>query len=318
MFQLATILTTRSSQISAFASRAEKRTEKFPLSPSSFPPVPVHADSIQFNSLSSCGIALHTYHLLTACGIAFETTLVTTSAHCKQVRMFGKNDDGKTLPIYTAVLFDAEQVSSSEAMRCQKEPLLSEADGDSVQRRRRSSTTSKTSYATMKALCFVIGSLLGIVFSMTGFYIQEQYQFQHILYYSLSWSCFTSAFAYIAFFFWMYDENDEKKLEVTEFYFALGVFLGFCGACTTTDIVLGMPWQSIVVTVLVALCWAMLMAYCANTDRHDGLDEDSTSFFGVLGKKWLVLYKNKNAPQEEGKAFLRQRKGTVLPTVYIG
>lgn len=46
-----------------------------------------------------------------------------------------------------------------------------------------------------------------------------------------------------------------------EYMFALGVFLGFCGACTVADVVLGMPWTSVLGTMGVAMLWGVIMWY---------------------------------------------------------
>lgn len=252
--------------------------------------------------------------------------------------MRGNGFDDRTLPVYTARLYDGDMMvvpsgdddQESQSMRAQKEPLLQIHDYDYDTKQ--SSSSSSSSYNTMKALCFLGGSVLGMIFSIAGFYIQEHFQFEQILWYSLVWSCFTSASAYLAFYFWMMgnseDSEDERRLEVTEYYFALGVFLGFCGSCTATDVVLGMPWQSIMVTVIVAICWALLMAYCAGSD--DSYNSSSSgrrnqkgggaSFFTKRGA-WKILNFNKEkTPKEEQEAFLRQRttgKGTVLPIVFV-
>lgn len=47
--------------------------------------------------------------------------------------------------------------------------------------------------------------------------------------------------------------------EHLEYFFALGVFAGFCTACTITDVRYGLPLSSILMTFVVACAWALLM-----------------------------------------------------------
>lgn len=114
-------------------------------------------------------------------------------------------------------------------------------------------------------LCFFVGSLIGIISSMTGFLLQQHFQFESILAFALTWSCVTSVTSYLLFYGFFFTEaelhiNSPSSLE---YYFALGVFLGFCVCCTGTDVLIGMPAQSILLTVMVGILWALLMMYCA-------------------------------------------------------
>ena len=77
-----------------------------------------------------------------------------------------------------------------------------------------------------------------------------------------------------------------RKILLLEYYFALGVFLGFCLACTVTDCLLGMPLRSIVVTVTVAITWALLMVYCGSAEYDD---EEVESSHGRKGKVITVM-----------------------------
>jgi len=153
--------------------------------------------------------------------------------------------------IYAAVLYEGDlpgssSTASSDCLKSQREPLLRVADStaqDEQQEQRPSTSPSccRNKSCGSKAGCFAVGALLGIAFSVAGFYLQEVYHFRHILWYSLCWSCLTSASAYVAFYFWtvsgswccycradgtIEDEDDtqellaadlHEKLEVTEY-----------------------------------------------------------------------------------------------------
>lgn len=129
---------------------------------------------------------------------------------------------------------------------------------------------------------FLVGSVIGIGFSVLGFYVQDTFQFESIHWYSLGWSCFTSLAAYLMFYCCMREKSEMSEAPLNrqvlslEYFFALGVFLGFCVACTAIDILLGMPVRSIVLTVTVAIMWALLMAYCGSVDGDDEDDVDNT------------------------------------------
>jgi hypothetical protein len=99
-----------------------------------------------------------------------------------------------------------------------------------------------------------------------------------VVLFSLAWSSLTSIAAYLFFgIFWsivlyMNQESvhfnelssDAFMVDVLEYHYALGVFLGFCLACTVTDVLHGMPWFSVLSTLGIALLWAKLMMWFAS------------------------------------------------------
>jgi hypothetical protein len=132
---------------------------------------------------------------------------------------------------------------------------------------------------------FFVGSVWGMFFSVLGFYVQQSCRFRSILAYSLSWSCLTSLASFGLFYGtgWVLDRVTSLPYEhyenarTLEYSFAVGVFSGFCTACTITDVVLGMPLRNILVTVAVAVVWAAVMVYCgasATGGDEDDYDDD--------------------------------------------
>jgi hypothetical protein len=85
---------------------------------------------------------------------------------------------------------------------------------------------------------------------------------------------------------------DDDVMPVAEYHVALGVFLGFCVACTVTDYIYGMSYGNILVTVVIAIMWACLM---------------------VVFSKGSLPSSDKNRTTMTTKA----RKGTVLPLVMV-
>jgi NhaP-type Na+/H+ or K+/H+ antiporter len=220
-------------------------------------------------------------------------------------------------PIYTAVLLDLE---TAEALQQQlSAPLLSHGDDDHDDDANAlsSSTSSKsTSTAkTAKIVNFLAGICIGVIFSSLGFRVLVQHWHNmgqsDVMLFSVIWSSVTSAAAYIMFstlytvtccYFGSSNNSDaaacmesSKLISILEYCFAIGVFLGFCGACTWTDVAYGMPASSIALTVVVAAVWACLMLYCAFATSKLAQDEE-----------------------EEQLAQRRiSRRGTVLPLVFV-
>ncbi|EEC46370.1 predicted protein [Phaeodactylum tricornutum CCAP 1055/1] len=89
--------------------------------------------------------------------------------------------------------------------------------------------------------------------------------------------------------------SSPMDLHRTEYGFAIGVFLGFSAACAVSDISYGLSWICISGTVITALAWALLMAWC-----------------GRLG---LPTYPSQ--PSEHNAQQRHLRKGTILPTVFV-
>lgn len=210
-------------------------------------------------------------------------------------------------PIYTAVLLDLE---TAEALQQQLSvPLLSHDDYDVTVKQSSSSSTAAT---TVKVLNFLMGVCIGVIFSCLGFRVLIQHWdtmgHTDVMLFSVVWSSVTSVAAYMLFsllyictccFFGSKSNStaaacteSPQMISILEYCFAVGVFLGFCGACTWTDVAYGMPTSSILLTVLVAALWACLMIYCAIATTKD--DDD-----------------------EEQEPAQRRRRGTVLPLVFV-
>jgi hypothetical protein len=171
---------------------------------------------------------------------------------------------------------------------------------------------------------FAVGSLLGILFSAAGFWIQEAFRFANIFWYSLAWSCLTSVASYAIFYGWTVccpsssssvaaaaesaagPTSSRSTTVKSEYHFALGVFLGFCLACIVTDVLLRMPLKSILMTVAIAVAWAGVMAYCGTLEDDDGVDEEGEDAIedGRVARPTAALLQG-------------ERKGTVLPLVIV-
>ena len=210
-------------------------------------------------------------------------------------------------PIYTAVLLDLE---TAEALQQQlNAPLLSHADDDD-DAHALSSSSSTTTATAVKVFNFLTGLCVGAMFSCLGFCVLIQHWHAmgqtDVMLFSVIWSSVTSAAAYLLFsamyaatccFFGSNNSSismeSTKTISMLEYCFAVGVFLGFCGACTWTDVAYGMPAESILLTVAVAVLWACLMIYCAFVTSPSEQEE------------------------EEERAQRRSRRGTILPLVFV-
>jgi hypothetical protein len=166
---------------------------------------------------------------------------------------------------------------------------------------------------------FAVGAVLGILFSVAGFYLQETFRFANIFWYSLAWSCLTSVASYALFYGWTVLCGSRRRPShpgsaaaattsatssvKSEYHFALGVFLGFCLACIVTDVFLRMPLKSILMTIAIAVAWAGVMAYCGSLeDEGDDCDADTNGH--VLARPTAAMFRG-------------ERKGTVLPLVLV-
>jgi hypothetical protein len=210
-------------------------------------------------------------------------------------------------PIYTAVLLDLE---TSEALQQQlSAPLLSHDDDDDANALSSSSASESTSTATtVKILNFLAGICIGVIFSCLGFRVLVEHWHTmgqtDVMLFSVIWSSVTSAAAFILFSIlytatcYYFGSNNStaaclestKTIAILEYCFAVGVFLGFCGACTWTDVVYGMPTSSILLTVVVAALWASLMIYCAfATSKSEQEAEDKEIAQRRIGRRGTVL-----------------------------
>ncbi|KAL7558326.1 hypothetical protein ACA910_019356 [Epithemia clementina (nom. ined.)] len=134
---------------------------------------------------------------------------------------------------------------------------------------------------------FLSGASIGVLFSVLGFRILLAYQgdnsYKNIFLFALIWSTVTSTAAYAVFgMAWSYMMSvyseipqvyaslvDEDFLADMEYYFALGVFIGFCAACTVSDIIYGLPWTGVMLTVAVAFLWTLVMTWFASRGRDE-------------------------------------------------
>ena len=185
-------------------------------------------------------------------------------------------------PIYTAVLLEVQQEGGSleEPLLVQGEERSSESSSNDIQET--ATHTSALPRGMIRVLTFLGGMILGCVFSVMGFNeLFSNYRDvlgKKVVLFSLAWSSLTSVAAYLFFgIFWSavlyfhqesvhFDElsSDAFMVDVLEYHYALGVFLGFCLACTVTDVLHGMPWFSVLSTLFIALLWAKLMMWFAS------------------------------------------------------
>jgi hypothetical protein len=222
-------------------------------------------------------------------------------------------------PVYTAVLLDLETV---EALQEQLNvPLLSqETNNNNDDHDDHVIMESNKTTNTVKVLNFLTGLCVGVMFSCAGFavLIQHWHTMGHkdVMLFSIVWSSVTSVAAYLLFsllyigtcsYFGPTTSScrsnltlavsnaleSERTISMLEYCFAVGVFLGFCGACTWTDVAYGMPASSILLTVVVATVWATLMVYCA------------------------MVTSRKDSDEQQQYVQPRGRKGTVLPMIFV-
>jgi hypothetical protein len=192
-------------------------------------------------------------------------------------------------PIYTAVLVPLLPLSN-ETQPNKKKSRRHESieDNDDLsfplldQTISRKDSVDGHEITTSHKICnFFLGTLIGMAFSVSGFHlllhkyslaIWNPYQ---VILFALGWSSVTGIVAYLCFMAVHYYgfQTPYKVWERLEYYFAMGVFLGFCAACTITDVVFGLPMRSILVTLTVAFAWALLMMTCATNNSTD--DDDS-------------------------------------------
>jgi hypothetical protein len=65
------------------------------------------------------------------------------------------------------------------------------------------------------------------------------------------------------------DEDKAEDEEPNEYYFCVGVFVGFCAMCMTHDILQGFPIRDVLIlTGLPAVAFALLMLLCASRKRR--------------------------------------------------
>eukprot|EP00522_Entomoneis_paludosa_P012252 CAMPEP_0172450436 /NCGR_PEP_ID=MMETSP1065-20121228/8772_1 /TAXON_ID=265537 /ORGANISM="Amphiprora paludosa, Strain CCMP125" /LENGTH=188 /DNA_ID=CAMNT_0013202217 /DNA_START=20 /DNA_END=586 /DNA_ORIENTATION=+ len=176
-------------------------------------------------------------------------------------------------------------------------PLLSEEErSEAIQASNEKDETPMESHK-YKTLPFIGGSIIGAAFSIIGFRLLIETQghdsYKNIFLFALLWSTVTSTVAYIFFgLLWTallqaYQNTKVYKiladydfLADIEYYFALGVFIGFCFACTISDIVYGLPWVGVTLTIVVAGLWTLVMTWFASRGREE--DRNGTSLPSVV------------------------------------
>jgi hypothetical protein len=188
-------------------------------------------------------------------------------------------------PIYTAVLLEVTSVDqdcSRSSDNGLEEPLLGRGERASEESTRRGDGEGDLPRRMIRVLTFLGGMILGVCFSIMGFnelfHNYRDVSGKKVVLFSLAWSSLTSIAAYLFFgIFWSivlylkqesvhFTElsSDAFMVDVLEYHYALGVFLGFCLACTVTDVLHGMPWFSVLSTLAIALLWAKLMMWFAS------------------------------------------------------
>lgn len=227
-------------------------------------------------------------------------------------------------PICAAVLLD--NVDTVEALQQQLNvPLHShhvEDDDDHDAHATQSSSASKitcmqrrkstrSTARTVKILNLLTGLYTGVMFSCAGFCVLLQHWHtmrpKDVMLFSVVWGSLTSVSAYLLFsvlyigtccyFGNSSNRSNSKCLEspqtisILENCFAAGIFLGFCGVCTWTDVAYGTSPSVILLAVVMATFWACVMIYCA---------------FARLTSR-----NNKTEVEQEQPAKPRRRQGTV-------
>lgn len=135
----------------------------------------------------------------------------------------------------------------------------------------------------LRAAQLLGGSLIGVASAVAGLYLLNgglDFPSCHVFLFALVWSSITAATAYGVFAIviqlqssYFQSSNDNSIIDdeaaqsqpadpLTEYNFALGVFVGFCSTCTVHDALSGVPYISILCTAGVAVAWAVFMAIC--------------------------------------------------------
>jgi hypothetical protein len=163
-------------------------------------------------------------------------------------------------------------------------PSSSTRENTCTNKRRRKSASSTVT--KVKTLNFLTGLCTGVMFSCAGFTVLLQHWHnmrpKDVMLFSLVWGSVTSAAAYLLFSLLRTgtcchfgnssnrsSNSNSKCLEspqiisILENSFAAGIFLGFCGVCTWTDVAYGTSPSILLLTVIVATLWLCLMMYCA-------------------------------------------------------
>jgi preprotein translocase subunit SecG len=216
-------------------------------------------------------------------------------------------------PICKAVLLDMEMVEALQQQQQLNSPFLTQHaeddnDHDALATQSSSSSTNTSSDASasssiisrtatkVQILNFLTGLCTGVMFCCAGFTVLHQHWDnmgpKDVLLFSVVWGCVTSIVTCLLFSLLFIgttrcsvgnNSSNSKCLEsrqtisILENCFGAGIFLGFCGACTWTDVAYGTSTNIHILTVVVAVFWACLMIYCAlatSTSRTNIAEEE--------------------------------------------
>lgn len=141
---------------------------------------------------------------------------------------------------------------------------------------------------------FVFGMIVGFAcYCLVDSRVVPNLDFRNVLLNSLAtallWSTITSLLAYGIFWAtWMLLERQETReeennnlfqsqefFEQVEYYFTLGVFLGFCTACTVDVILFGIPFLGVMSMVFVAFLWTLVMLKVAPVRHQKILNQEA-------------------------------------------
>mmetsp|Transcript_2571 Transcript_2571/g.3437 ORF Transcript_2571/g.3437 Transcript_2571/m.3437 type:complete len:189 (-) Transcript_2571:123-689(-) len=127
---------------------------------------------------------------------------------------------------------------------------------------------------------FLFGVLIGLAcYCLVDSHLIPSFKLSNVLANSmataLTWSIVTSALAYSIFWGgWVVlglknsVSADQDFFEHMEYYFTLGVFLGFCVACTIDVVMFGIPLLGIMAMVGVAMMWTFAMLKVAPPSKQ--------------------------------------------------
>jgi hypothetical protein len=196
-------------------------------------------------------------------------------------------------PICTAVLLDMQTVEALQSHLTDKDDDYDDAQDNTSLSSSSSSTikitesklssSPKSVATTVNISTFLTGICTGAMLSCVGFaFLLQHWQTlssRDIMLFALVWGVVTCVAAYLLFNLLLYTgtrchfgssnsnrssiKESRKTAALLENCFGSGIFLGFSGVCTSTDVVQGMATSIIILTMVVASLWACLMIYCA-------------------------------------------------------
>jgi len=173
-------------------------------------------------------------------------------------------------PIYTAVLMPLRSLRNENELSL---PLL-ESENEPAQKR---------ITATSIFVQLILGLIVGAAFSVFGFQVLvndvslSEWSHLQVVLFALGWSTITGVSSYTIFLgvHCCGLSTPTDIIEGLEYYFAIGVFIGFCIACTVTDIRYGLPLHSIFLSLSLACAWIALMIHL--TPRSEPEEEERES-----------------------------------------